>query len=146
MLRDRSNPFQNMNKFRGMSGERIEQVEERIREELVLESKKYKGLFLLHGERKGELVGEWERIDSSTLKTPKQVFNESGERSKTVVKYLRIPISPLLPSSPLPLHLLSTLLPSSFSSKDALIVTLNFILNNLFLSLNFISQLMVSIN
>ena len=92
VIRDFKNPFQNVNTYKGISVFRLEQVEKRLKEDILLEMKRWNGLLLVHNEKEHlEILPTWVSIDS--IQMPQEVF-ETLQKSGYNVKYERIPISP----------------------------------------------------
>ncbi|KAI9144841.1 inositol hexakisphosphate-domain-containing protein [Paraphysoderma sedebokerense] len=91
-LRDEQFPLQNLKTYAGISSARLEQMEQRLKDDIIKESKKYNGLLLVHDElEEGKVIPCWVAADE--VQTPREViesFQEKGYR----VKYARIPISP----------------------------------------------------
>ncbi|KAJ3127930.1 hypothetical protein HK100_009462 [Physocladia obscura] len=92
VLRDADSPFQNIKTFQGISGARLEQLEARLKEDIVRESKKHGNMFLAHDEIEyGRIVPSWVAIED--IMTTKDVFTALQAKNFRVV-YHRIPISP----------------------------------------------------
>ncbi|KAJ9126445.1 hypothetical protein QFC24_002188 [Naganishia onofrii] len=73
--------------------ENLEGIERRLRDDMLLESKKYGGMILTHDELEtGELVPTWTAIDEDSVTTFKEA-HEKMKREGWVVDYYRTPIS-----------------------------------------------------
>ncbi|KAJ3117238.1 hypothetical protein HDU96_007497 [Phlyctochytrium bullatum] len=91
VLRDNNSPFQNIKTFQGIAGHRLEQMEARLKEEVLREVHKNSGLLLVHEEvENGRIIPSWMAIDD--IKTIREVFEEFQHQNFRV-KYVRIPIS-----------------------------------------------------
>lgn len=76
----------------GISKERVESMEERMRLDVIQELKEYDGRVLLHDEDSGfNLLPLWETVPAELVETPSQVF-ESIRKEGYQVDYLRIPM------------------------------------------------------
>ncbi|KAG2217368.1 hypothetical protein INT45_012238 [Circinella minor] len=92
VLRDYTDPVQNMIGFRGMNSTRLENVEERLKKDVVDEINHDGGLLLVHQELPdGTLVPCY--IAADEIQTPKEVF-ESFRKKEYRTTYYRIPITP----------------------------------------------------
>lgn len=96
VLRLYQDPLKNLEST-GITTDRVESIEERMKLEAINEWKEYDGRLLLHDEKpneKGEfdLVGLWETISLQDIETPKEVFQSIIDEGYQV-DYLRIPIT-----------------------------------------------------
>ncbi|KAJ3409888.1 hypothetical protein HDV05_004169 [Chytridiales sp. JEL 0842] len=92
VLRENENPFQNIKTYQGISGSRLEQMEARLKEDIIREANRCNNLLLVHDEiEHGYVVPSWVALDD--IKTTKEVF-ESLQHNGHRVTYVRIPISP----------------------------------------------------
>lgn len=96
VLRLYQDPLKNLEST-GITTDRVESIEERMKLEAINEWKEYDGRLLLHDEKpneKGEfdLVGLWETISLKDIETPKEVFQSIIDEGYQV-DYLRIPIT-----------------------------------------------------
>ncbi|KAJ3072961.1 hypothetical protein HDU98_002548 [Podochytrium sp. JEL0797] len=92
VLREDSAPLQNIKTFQGISGSRLEQLESRLKEDILKESAKHGNLLLVHDEiENGRIVPSWIGVDD--VLTTKDLF-ENLVRKGFRVEYHRIPISP----------------------------------------------------
>lgn len=96
VLRLFQDPLKNL-ETTGITTDRVESIEERMKLEAINEWKEYDGRLLLHDEKpneKGEfdLVGLWETISLQDIETPKEVFQSIIDEGYQV-DYLRIPIT-----------------------------------------------------
>ncbi|KAL0085283.1 inositol hexakisphosphate-domain-containing protein [Phycomyces blakesleeanus] len=93
VLRDYASPMQNMSTFLGINAARLEKVEERLKDDVLKESKKMGGLLLVHQElADGSVVPCF--IAADKVQTPREVF-EAFQAQGYRIKYFRIPISPV---------------------------------------------------
>ncbi|KAI8971777.1 inositol hexakisphosphate-domain-containing protein [Mycotypha africana] len=96
VLRLFQEPYKNLEST-GITTDRVESVEDRMKLDAINECRKYNEKLLLHDEKpneKGEyeLMGLWETISIDEIETPKEVF-QSIKNEGYQVDYLRIPIT-----------------------------------------------------
>lgn len=53
VLREQNNPLENIRIYAGINGERLEQVEERMKQDIIEEARQFNGLLLVHNEFPG---------------------------------------------------------------------------------------------
>ncbi|KAL5486072.1 hypothetical protein ACEPAI_7116 [Sanghuangporus weigelae] len=96
VLRDASEPRKSL----PMSdrAENLEDIEKRLKNDILQESVKFGGLILTHNEvaTDGAIVPTWTAVDAYNVKTSRELF-ESMKRDGWRVEYYRIPISPERP-------------------------------------------------
>jgi len=94
VLRELQHPFSNINNFQGIEGSRLEDLERRLKEDIVSEASRNNGSIILHEEnRRRELEASWEAVDFDDILTPEEVFftfRMQGYR----VQYHRVPLTP----------------------------------------------------
>ncbi|TPX51665.1 hypothetical protein SeMB42_g01840 [Synchytrium endobioticum] len=92
VLREEESPLQNIKSYQGISIGRLEQMEARLKEDVIREASKYNEMILVHDELdNGRVVPSWMGADG--VQTPREVFDlfcDHGYR----VQYIRIPVSP----------------------------------------------------
>lgn len=110
VLRDRYFTLRNIRVFKGITGARLEQLEERLKEDLIREIVNYDGRILLHGEdRDGNVQPVWEEVDVEDVLTVREVMeavalqvfeellNESTDEavpdSPGFLEYHRVPVT-----------------------------------------------------
>ncbi|CAE7136772.1 unnamed protein product [Rhizoctonia solani] len=72
----------------------IEAIEDRLKDDILTEALRFGGLMLTHVEVDSEsLVPTWTSVDASSVKTPREVWQEAKEEGWNV-EYHRIPITP----------------------------------------------------
>lgn len=54
VLREQSNPLENIRIYSGINGERLEQMEERMKQDIINETRQFNGLLLVHNESPGK--------------------------------------------------------------------------------------------
>lgn len=92
VLREEESPLQNIRTLKGISAARLEQMEARLKEDILREAKRCNGLLLVHDELENhKVVPSW--IAADIVQTPREVF-DAFQQSGYRVKYVRIPISP----------------------------------------------------
>ncbi|XP_045796771.1 paladin-like [Trifolium pratense] len=92
VLRDVERPFSNL-EYTGINRERVEQMEARLKEDILLEAERYGNKILVTDELPdGQMVDQWEPVSCDSVKTPLEVYEElqvEGYR----VDYERVPIT-----------------------------------------------------
>lgn len=90
VLREQSAPFRNIEAFVGISGVRLEQLEDRLKLDVLEEARLNGGLIMVHQEDdRMQLIPLLVAADD--VKTTKEIFEELARVYK--VKYARIPVS-----------------------------------------------------
>jgi protein-tyrosine phosphatase len=74
VLRDQYASLRNIQSFAGITGDRLELLESRLKEDTVTESRNYNGRILLHEESDGETTPIWHEVESENIKTIREVF------------------------------------------------------------------------
>ncbi|CAO0803096.1 unnamed protein product [Mucor circinelloides] len=75
VLRDRYFTLRNIKVYKGITGERLEQLEERLKQDVIREVLNYDGRILLHGEDKdGNVLAAWEEVDTNDIMTVREVM------------------------------------------------------------------------
>ncbi len=112
VLREESSPFQNIKTYTGISAERLEAMELRLKQDIIREAAKHQGLILVHEEKgmimnyvivicmidydlsidDGRVVPVWS--SASNIATPAEAFHHHAAFLGYRVTYHRIPISP----------------------------------------------------
>lgn len=92
VLRDSESPKQNIRTYAGISADRLEQMESRLKDDVLKESQRFGGLVLVHDELdSGEIVPTW--CAATQVQTSREIF-DSFIADGYEVLYNRIPISP----------------------------------------------------
>jgi Inositol hexakisphosphate len=92
VIRDAKFPLRNIDTYHGILTLRLEQMELRLKEDIIKEQHRWSGLVLVHEERSdSRIISNWMAIDH--IQTPREVF-ESLKEEGFKVSYDRIPISP----------------------------------------------------
>eukprot|EP00158_Paraphelidium_tribonemae_P007900 Partr_v1_DN28391_c0_g1_i1_m78600 putative phosphatase domain containing, paladin 1 len=118
VLRDLDDPKRNIRTYAGISADRLEQMEHRLKLEILRESSLAGGLVALHDEQSsGELVEQISAVGEDDVKTLKEVMLELGE---DLVRYFRVAISPNQRPEDLYLDTFTKIIGGS-SQSDALI-------------------------
>jgi hypothetical protein len=88
----------------------LEDIERRLKVDILREARKYGGLILTHDELKeGDIVPTWMSVDEDSVQTPRELY-ESVKAEGWNVEYHRIPIAPDRPIEVRSLHGLLCLL------------------------------------
>ncbi|KAG2202051.1 hypothetical protein INT47_006243 [Mucor saturninus] len=75
VLRDRAFTLRNLRAYKGITGSRMEQLEDRLKEDVVREVTQCGGRILLHGEDKdGKVLSSWEEVDVQDILTVREVM------------------------------------------------------------------------
>ncbi|KAG2199112.1 hypothetical protein INT46_010520 [Mucor plumbeus] len=75
VLRDRYFTLRNIKVYKGITGERLEQLEERLKQDVIREVLNYDGRILLHGEDKdGNVLAAWEEVNTNDIMTVREVM------------------------------------------------------------------------
>jgi hypothetical protein len=91
VLREEESPFKNINMFTGISSERLEHLEVRLKQEILKEAARYHGLILVHEELEdGKIIPTW--ISTQCVRTPREVF-EHYKKQGYGVTYHRFPLT-----------------------------------------------------
>jgi len=94
VLRNRSEPFHNLVEFQGIKKKRIQDLERRLKEDIIDESRLHGGSVVVHEEKgRKEIEAAWESVDIDEVLTPEEVFFMFGMKGYRVV-YERIPTTP----------------------------------------------------
>ncbi|KAG0188087.1 hypothetical protein DFQ28_005392 [Apophysomyces sp. BC1034] len=104
VLRDRYFTLRNIRAYKGITGPRLEQLENRLKEDVIREVLNYDGRILLHGEDKdGNVQPAWEEVAIEDILTVREVMESVSEEishgvdddgSKRIfLDYYRIPIT-----------------------------------------------------
>ncbi|PKA51507.1 hypothetical protein AXF42_Ash002873 [Apostasia shenzhenica] len=92
VLRDVERPFSNL-EYTGISRARVEQMESRLKEDILLEAARYGNKILVTDELPdGQMVDQWEPVIRDYVKTPLEVYQEL-QMEGYLVDYERVPIT-----------------------------------------------------
>ncbi|CAN6569823.1 unnamed protein product [Malus baccata var. baccata] len=92
VLRDVERPFSNL-EYTGINRARVEQMEARLKEDLLTEAARYGNKILVTDELPdGQMVDQWEPVSRDSVKTPLEVYEELQEQGY-LVDYERVPIT-----------------------------------------------------
>lgn len=92
VLRDIDNPLANIEQT-GIEYDRVEEMEIRLKEDLLEEAKQNNGRVLLHDEKEDySLYCTWETVTNDTIQTPRELYRMMKEQGYKV-HYYRIPIT-----------------------------------------------------
>lgn len=96
VLREVERPLANISILSGVSSERLEKMEERLRLDVLEESKKYFGNILIHDEESGDVFPCWEAANETTVQTPRQVMDQFVSEGLKLT-FHRMPTTPEQP-------------------------------------------------
>ncbi|KAK1280944.1 hypothetical protein QJS04_geneDACA004769 [Acorus gramineus] len=92
VLRDVERPFSNL-EYTGINRSRVEQMEARLKEDILMEAERYGNKILVTDELPdGQMVDLWESVINNSVKTPLEVYEELQLDGYLVV-YERVPIT-----------------------------------------------------
>ncbi|KAL3652986.1 hypothetical protein CASFOL_002667 [Castilleja foliolosa] len=91
VLRDVEQPFSNL-EYTGINRVRVEQMEDRLKEDVLIEAARYGNKILVTDELPdGQMVDQWEPVTHDSVKTPLEVYEELTHQY--LVDYERVPIT-----------------------------------------------------
>ncbi|KAL8544739.1 hypothetical protein ACS0TY_005100 [Phlomoides rotata] len=91
VLRDVEQPFSNL-EYTGINRVRVEQMEDRLKEDVLTEAARYGNKILVTDELPdGQMVDQWEPVSHDSVKTPLEVYEELT--LQFFVDYERVPIT-----------------------------------------------------
>ncbi|CAI9099930.1 OLC1v1036826C1 [Oldenlandia corymbosa var. corymbosa] len=92
VLRDVERPFSNM-EYTGINRQRVEQMEDRLKDDILLEAARYGNKILVTDELPdGQMVDQWEPVTLASVKTPLEVYEEL-QKQNYLVDYERVPVT-----------------------------------------------------
>lgn len=92
VLRDVERPFSNL-EYTGINRERVEQMEARLKEDILNEAARYGNKILVTDELPdGQMVDQWESVSCNSVKTPLEVYQELQVEGY-LVDYERVPVT-----------------------------------------------------
>lgn len=98
VFRDIDTPWRNVNSFRGISTQRLEEMERQLKQDVLDESKNYESKILCHDEIEGKLQGYWETLDEensvqSTIEAYETGFHKAKEVFGVQAVLARVPVT-----------------------------------------------------
>lgn len=95
VLRDKFKTFRNLRSYSGIPSERLEHMEIRLRDDILVESSMYQSKVLVHAEdTDGDVYPVWETIACpEEVKTTAQIFSELRDSQYANLEYFRIPVT-----------------------------------------------------
>ncbi|KAK9950366.1 hypothetical protein M0R45_005859 [Rubus argutus] len=92
VLRDVESPFSNL-EYTGINRARVEQMEARLKEDILVEAARYGNKILVTDELPdGQMVDQWEPVSCDSVKTPLEVYEEL-QVVGYLVDYERVPVT-----------------------------------------------------
>ncbi|KAL5792093.1 hypothetical protein ACOSP7_000687 [Xanthoceras sorbifolium] len=92
VLRDAERPFSNL-EYTGINRDRVEQMEDRLKEDILMEAARYGNKILVTDELPdGQMVDQWEPVSCDCVKTPLNVYEELQVEGY-LVDYERVPVT-----------------------------------------------------
>ncbi|CAI8615290.1 unnamed protein product [Vicia faba] len=92
VLRDVERPFSNL-EYTGINRDRVEQMEDRLKEDIMLEARRYGNKILVTDELPdGQMVDQWEPVSCDSVETPLEVYQEL-QKEGYLVDYERVPVT-----------------------------------------------------
>lgn len=91
VLRDSSSPSKSY--VLSSRASNLEAIEQRLKSDILQESLRYNGLLLIAEEvSSGSIVNQWIAVDSKTVKTPREIWEEMRTEEGYNVVYHRLPV------------------------------------------------------
>jgi len=92
-LREADRPLRNISHYAGVDPTRLEEMEKRLKLDVLAEAERNNGLLLIHREMKdGRIVPVWAGISEDTVHTSAEVY--ASLKGKAKVHYYRVPVTP----------------------------------------------------
>lgn len=92
VLREVERPFTNL-EYTGINRARVEQMEARLKEDILLEASRFTNKVLVNDELSdGQMVDQWEPVSADSVQTPLEVY-EALQSEGYHVEYERVPIT-----------------------------------------------------
>lgn len=92
VLRDVERPFSNL-EYTGIDRARVEQMEARLKEDILIEASRYGNKILVTDEMPdGQMVDQWELVSHDSIKSPLEVYEELQVEG-VHVDYERVPVT-----------------------------------------------------
>ncbi|KAF8008217.1 hypothetical protein BT93_K2020 [Corymbia citriodora subsp. variegata] len=92
VLRDEEKPLSNL-ELTGINRDRVEQMEERLKEDILMEAERYGNKILVTDELPDyQIVDQWEPVSRDSVKTPLEVYQELQVEGY-LVDYERVPLT-----------------------------------------------------
>ncbi|XP_038874639.1 paladin isoform X1 [Benincasa hispida] len=92
VLRDVERPFSNL-EYTGIDRARVEQMEARLKEDILIEASRYGNKILVTDEMPdGQMVDQWELVSHDSIKSPLEVYEEL-QVDGVHVDYERVPVT-----------------------------------------------------
>jgi len=92
VLREIEQPFANV-EYTGISHKRVEEMEARLKRDVLHEVSEYGGILVCSESEDGELLNNWEAVESGDVQTPAEVYEEIRRDLGYDVHYFRIPVT-----------------------------------------------------
>ncbi|KAL2634189.1 hypothetical protein R1flu_005668 [Riccia fluitans] len=93
VLREVERPYKNMLEYSGINRKRVEQMEARLKEDILREADRYDSAIMVNHETDdGQIFDAWEPVDPDSVMTPLEVY-KSLEAEGFPVEYARVPIT-----------------------------------------------------
>ncbi|KAI7904707.1 inositol hexakisphosphate-domain-containing protein [Cokeromyces recurvatus] len=94
VLRDRAFTLRNLRAYKGITGHRMEQLEERLKEDVIREVMQCGGYILLHGEdSNGNVLSSWEEVDIEDIMTVRQVMEFAATEIQQELQQMDVSLS-----------------------------------------------------
>ncbi|KAG6550760.1 hypothetical protein Mapa_007664 [Marchantia paleacea] len=93
VLREVERPYKNMLEYSGINRKRVEQMEARLKEDILREAERYNGAIMVNHETDdGQIFDAWEPVNPDAVMTPLEVY-KCLEAEGFPVEYARVPIT-----------------------------------------------------
>ena len=91
VLREMEHPFANV-EYTGITSTRVEDMEQRLKKDVLREVGKYNGIMVCGESEEGDLINSWEAVEPGDVQTPREVY-EDFKTFGFDVHYFRIPVT-----------------------------------------------------
>ncbi|XP_024527697.1 paladin isoform X2 [Selaginella moellendorffii] len=93
VLREVERPYKNMLEYTGIDRDRVEQMEARLKEDVLKEAERYDGAIMVNHESKdGFIFDSWETVTPEGVQTPFEVYSRLVSEGYSI-EYSRMPIT-----------------------------------------------------
>ncbi|KAJ3335694.1 hypothetical protein HDU93_004652 [Gonapodya sp. JEL0774] len=94
VLRDQYFTIRNIRSYAGINPQRLENIEEKLKEDVLKEVYTYEGRVLLHGETpEGTISAHWEDVRDDDVLTPREVATRLQQEEGCPISYYRVPVT-----------------------------------------------------
>lgn len=96
VLREAEHPFRNLRDFQGINYQRLEDLERRLKSDILAESSLNNGIILVHIETsKRSIRSFWEAVSPDSVFTSRELYDSLLQSKNRSILYSRVPVTPL---------------------------------------------------